>query len=204
MKQFNEWLFQIRVPDGKDAHYALVHWLRCNDLGKLFTEQHKAVTYVVFKDEQGFNLVAKSCEPILLPNVAHNQFEVDFTQPVKVAVQLSIKRRIRPPNLLHESQSSLRQKTSVRIMTDVEKDTRVHGIMAELGFDSDHAHFEIMDGIGIPILHKRQKLFIVEPTMNVMIEGKVTDVEKFSQAWAYGVGNKRVYGLGCVRILQDE
>ena len=82
MKQFNEWLFQIRVPDGKDAHYALVHWLRCNDLGKLFTEQHKAVTYVVFKDEQGFNLVAKSCEPILLPNVAHNQFEVDFTQPV--------------------------------------------------------------------------------------------------------------------------
>ena len=150
MKQFNEWLFQVRVPDGKDAHYALVHWLRRNNLGKLFTEQHKAVTYVVFKDEQGFNLVAKSCEPILIPNVAHNQFEVDFTQPVKVAVQLSIKKRIRPPNLLHESQSSLRQK------------------------------------------------------MNVMIEGKVTDVEKFSQAWAYGVGNKRVYGLGCVRILQDE
>ena len=40
--------------------------------------------------------------------------------------------------------------------------------------------------------------------MNVMIQSKVADPEKFEKAWCYGVGNKRVYGLGCVRVLQDE
>ncbi len=204
MKQFNEWLFQVRVPEGQDAHYALVHWLRSNELGELFTQYYKAVTYVVFKDEQGFNLIAKSCEPILVPDVVHNRFEVDFNRPVRVAVQLSTKKRIRPPNLLHEVQTSQRQKTKVRTMSDAEKDVRVQSIIALLGFDPDHAQYQILDGIGIPILHKRQKLCIIEPTMNVIIEGRVADLERFNEAWSYGVGNKRVYGLGCVRILHDE
>lgn len=204
MKRFDEWLFQVPVPNSKDAHYALVQWLRRNELGELFTEQHKAVTYVVFKDERGFNLIAKSCEPISHPDVVHNQFDIDFAQPIKIAVQLSIKKRIRPPNLLHENQSSLRQKTTVRVMTQTEKKERIDGIIAEMGFDLAHSHYELLDGIDIPILHKRQKLFILEPTMNVIVEGKVADVEKFIQAWSYGVGNKRVYGLGCVRILHDE
>lgn len=204
MKRFDEWLFQVPVPNSKDAHHALVQWLRRNELDELFTEQHKAVTYVVFKDEQGFNLIAKSCEPISHPDVFHNQFDIDFTQSIRIAVQLSIKKRIRPPNLLHESQSSLRKTTTVRVMTQTEKKERVEDIIAEMGFDLAHSQYELLDGIDIPILHKRQKLFILEPTMNVIVEGKVSDVGKFIQAWSYGVGNKRVYGLGCVRILHDE
>lgn len=202
MKQFNEWLFQINVPEGKDAHHALVHWLRRNNLSELFTESYKAITYVVYQHADGYSLIAKSCEPIELPHVEHNQFELDFDKPVKIAVQLSTKRKIRPPNLLHESQSSTRIKTTVRVMTDTEQRNRVQGIIADLGFDPDQVDFEIHNGISIPILHERQKLFIMEPTMNVVVHGKVADIEKFEKAWCYGVGNKRVYGLGCVRIME--
>lgn len=204
MKQFSEWLFQVRVPNGKDAHHALVHWLRRNELSALFTEHHKAITYVVFKDEQGYSLIAKSCEPIEHPDVVHTQFNVNFSHPVKVAIQLSIKKRIRPPNLLYERQTSIRLNTTVRLMTDIEKNERVQRIIDELGFNPEKSHFEIFEGIDVPILHKRQHLFIVEPTMNVIIEGEVLNEGKFIEAWSFGVGNKRVYGLGCVRILHDE
>ncbi|BBL22144.1 hypothetical protein [Acinetobacter radioresistens] len=204
MKQFDEWLFQINVPEGKDAHHALVQWLRRNNLGELFTESYKAITYVVYQNASGYSLIAKSCIAIDLPHVEHHYFELDLDQPVKVAVQLSTKRKVRPPNLLHESQSSTRTKTTIRLMTDTEKQERIQGIIDELGFDPDQVSFEIVEGIGIPVLHKRQKLFILEPTMNVVIQSKVADPEKFEKAWCYGVGNKRVYGLGCVRVLQDE
>lgn len=202
MVEFNEWLFQINVPDVEDAHHALVKWLRRNELGELFTEQHKSITYVVFKDEQNYSLVVKSCVPIRLPEVVHHQFDVDFSLKVKVVVQLSVKKRIRPPNLLHEEQSSLRHNTTIREMTASEKSKRVINIINELGFDAEQSDFEISEGISIPILHKRQKLLLMEPTMNVIIDGKVSDVEKFKKAWSHGVGNKRVYGLGCVRIIQ--
>lgn len=203
MKQFHEWLFQINVPEGKDAHYALVQWLRRNNLGELFSESYKAITYVVYQNANGYSLIGKSCVPIILPNVEHHHFELDLEQPVKVAVQLSTKRKVRPPTLLHEVQSSTRTKTMIRLMTDAEKQDRIQGIIDDLGFDPDQVGFDILEGIGIPVLHKRQKLFIVEPTMNVVIHGQVTDVGKFEKAWCYGVGNKRVYGLGCVRVLQD-
>lgn len=202
MMQFNEWLFEINIPKGKDAHYALVHWLKRNSLGDLFTEESKAITYVVYQYMDGYCIIAKSCVPIHLPIVEHNSFEVDLKSKIKLAVQLSTKKRVRPPNLLHESQSSSRHQTIIRGMTDVEKNERVQLIIQELGIDPNTAIFTTHEGIDIPVHHKRQNLFISEPTMNVVIEGNIVDALQFEKAWSYGVGNKRVYGLGCVRILR--
>lgn len=202
--QLNEWLFEINIPKGKDAHYALVHWLRRNGLGDLFTEEYKAITYVVFQYMDGYSLVAKSSVPIQLPIVQHNAIELDLSKPIKMAVQLSTKKRVRPPNLLHENQTSLRHQTVIRGMTEAEMNERTQSLISELGLNEQGVKFSIHEGIDIPIHHKRQKLFYAEPTMNVVLEGVVADVEKFERAWSFGVGNKRVYGLGCVRILNDE
>lgn len=200
--QLNEWLFEINVPKGMDAHYALVHWLRRNRLEELFTSDYKAITYVVFEYLDGYSLIAKSCVEIQLPLVEHNAISIDPKKPVKVAVQLSRKKRVKPPNLIHEKQSSVRHKTTVRLMTEVEQKARVLDVVSELGFDLSSVDYSIHDGIELPIHHKRQNMFINEQTMNVVIDGVITDSEKFEKAWRYGVGNKRVYGLGCVRILQ--
>lgn len=204
MKQFNEWLFEISVSHGKDAHYSLVHWLHSNGMSDLFTEDYKAITYVVFQYHGGYGLIAKSCVPICHPIVEHNEFQLDLMKPIKVVVQLSVKKRIRTPNLKYELPKNLSSKNTIRTMTDLEKKERIHTVMNELGFDSSSTTYEIHEGIDIPIHHKREKLFILEPTMNVIFEGHITQPEKFDNAWKYGVGNKKVYGLGCVRILHDE
>lgn len=203
MKQLNEWLFEISVPKGKDAHYTLVHWLRRNGLSDLFSENYKAITYVVFQYGDDYGLIGKSSVPIKHPIVEHNEFAINLDKPIRVVVQLSTKKRIKTPNLKHEAQTSPRYKNSIRLMNQAEKKVRVHKVMDELGFDPSSTNFEIHEGIDVPIYHKRDNLFIVEPTMNVIFEGLIIHHEKFDSAWNFGVGNKRVYGLGCVRVLHD-
>lgn len=198
----DEWLFELPVMEGRDAHNTLVSWLKTNGYIALFTENHKSITYVVFHGENGPFIVARSCMPIHNEIVQSNSFTIDFEKPIKVVVQLSVKKKVRLPKLIHEAPTSVRKKATIRKMTNEEKFAKVYEILDALGFAPEHTIIDIRSGLDITIQHKRDGLTITEPTMNVVIFGPVIDRDKFISGWRYGVGNKRVYGLGCVRVLE--
>ena len=201
MQILDEWLFELLVEKGKDAHRTLVDWLRINGASDLFTEKQKSITYVVFHGESGHFLVARSCLPIKNEIVQSNSFAIDFDSPIKVVVQVSAKKKVRLPKLLHESPLSVRHKPTIRVMTQEEKLVKASNLIDALGFNAAHVTVEIMSGLDIYIHHKRNDLVLTEPTMNVVIHGLVIDKNLFINGWRYGVGSKRVYGLGCVRVL---
>lgn len=202
MTELNSWLFEVGVPKGRDAHNALAHFLGGIGCSHLFKSDspNKAITYVVYRDPNGDTIIAKSCEPIEYDQVEHQRIEVDFNKPVKVAVQLSAKRKIRPPNLKYEEATVKRSKNQIRDMTNSERHQKAVQVIQELGIDPETAQFDLLNGIPLEIHHKRNNLKIMEPTMNLVVTGIVVDTGRFIDAYNYGVGSKRVYGLGCVRL----
>ncbi|NNH78840.1 hypothetical protein HLH17_14540 [Acinetobacter sp. ANC 5380] len=206
MKEFNEWLFELKVPLNRDAHNTIASFLRNIGYSHLFksSEPQKAITYVVYRHAvDGDRIIAKSSEPIEHESVQPHSFHIDVEQPVKVVVQVSSKRKIRPPKILHEPTISKRTKTIIREMTEVEKFEKASQVLAELGFKPDQTVFDVLGGIPIEIHHKRDNLKIMEPTMNIVIHGVITDIDKFIVGYKTGIGNKRAYGLGCVRIFPN-
>ena len=203
MKELNEWLFELKVPENRDAHNTIASFLRNIGYSHLFKsfESSKSITYVVYRDLDGDRIVAKSSEPIEHESVQHHQFFIDFEQPIKAVVQVSSKRKIRLPKILHEQTKNPRTKAIIREMTEEERHSKATEIVTDLGFNLDHTVFDILGGIPLEIHHKRDDLKIMEPTMNIVIHGVIRDLDKFMIGYKTGIGNKRAYGLGCVRAF---
>jgi carbamoylphosphate synthase small subunit len=201
--ELKSWIFKLDVPTDSetDAHRTLVNWLRKRELSHLFDADNKSIGYVIQHEGNKSVLIARSSKEILDPIVQESSTVVDISKEQTIAILVPSSKLVRPPKLKYEVSKSKRTKNYVRQRTQDELRAIGVDLAAECGLSESMNILDIIQARGIEIYHKQQQLRIEESAALLLMRGVIQDQDRFIHAWENGVGSKRVYGFGMVRVL---
>ncbi|WP_436660266.1 type I-E CRISPR-associated protein Cas6/Cse3/CasE [Acinetobacter sp. P1(2025)] len=194
------WYFTVKINRETDAHSSLVRWLRERNLGHLFSGQEKKICYFTTEYNGSIVVLARSSVEIQDPSVTYKQEVVDLDQPISFVIRLNATKLKRPPNLKYEQPTKSFQSGVLRsLVSDDELNSRVQDILDQAGLNL--IEYAVIDSSNMRVFHKSTKSFMDYCYMDVHVKSKIRNSEQFKTAWQDGVGAKRVYGFGAVRLL---